>query len=74
MEHITSGPVIAMELLAEDAVNQLIQVVGPADPAEATSKSAGCLRARFGQDVTRNVIHAAKSLTHAERVIQAYTD
>lgn len=67
MDHITSGPVIGMELLAENAVEQWLDLAGPTDPAEAKTKCSRSLRARFGQDTTRNVVHASKSLENTEK-------
>lgn len=68
MDHITSGPVIGMELLAENAVEKWLDLVGPPDPAEAKTKCSRSLRARFGQDTTRNVVHASNSLEMTEKV------
>lgn len=67
MDHITSGPVIGMELLAENAVDRWLELAGPTDPAEAKTKCSRSLRARFGQDTTRNVVHASKSLESTEK-------
>lgn len=58
---------IGMELLAENAVEQWLDLAGPTDPAEAKTKCSRSLRARFGQDTTRNVVHASKSLENTEK-------
>uniref|UniRef100_A0A1B6FBE1 DM10 domain-containing protein n=1 Tax=Cuerna arida TaxID=1464854 RepID=A0A1B6FBE1_9HEMI len=67
LEHVTSGPVIGVDVLSEDAVQRLIALVGPTDVTEAKANFAGTIRATFGQDVTRNAIHAAKSAEKAEK-------
>ena len=54
---ITSGPVLAFEIMGSDAVNQWQALVGPADSAMARSEAPLSLRAKFGSGKL-NVIRA----------------
>ena len=45
---MTSGPIIAMEIMGEDAVNRWRQVLGPTDSAVARSDAPGSIRAQYG--------------------------
>lgn len=46
--HMASGPVLAMEVMKQDALNYLLKVVGPKDPEKAKVEAPDSLRARFG--------------------------
>jgi UMP-CMP kinase len=63
---MTSGSVLALVLRAPDAIVRLRETVGPTDPAAGSPSS---LRARFGESITRNAIHASDSSTSAAREI-----
>nr|CAH7728772.1 unnamed protein product [Callosobruchus chinensis] len=52
LEHIISGPVVAMELVGEDAVNRWRELMGPCDPIEARKTHPQSLRAIYGKDST----------------------
>jgi len=45
---ITSGPILALELQAENAVQRLLALLGPPDSAEARLCSPSSIRARYG--------------------------
>ncbi len=45
---MSSGPVVAMELMGSDAVNQWRALLGPTDSAIARSEAPNSMRARFG--------------------------
>lgn len=55
---MTSGPVLALALEREDAVNHLREVIGATDPAEA---EPGTVRALHAENKERNAIHASDS-------------
>jgi len=57
IEHISSGPIIALEVRQEDAVNQLRALVGPSDPEIAKELRPNTLRAKFGIDRVKNALH-----------------
>lgn len=52
-----SGPFIAMEIRAEDAVSSFREFTGPTDPEIARTLRPHTLRARYGHDKIRNGIH-----------------
>lgn len=63
---MTSGPVVAAVLEADDAVPGLRRVIGATDPAEAEE---GTVRALYAESKERNAIHASDSPENAEREI-----
>lgn len=66
VEFMTSGPVVAAVLEAEDAVPALREAIGATDPAEADE---GTVRALYAESKERNAIHASDSAENAEREI-----
>jgi len=45
---MTSGPMVAMELVGSDAVNRWRSMIGPTDSLRAKEQGSHLLRARFG--------------------------
>jgi len=72
IQYVTQGPVLAMELVGENAIQRWRELIGPTDPAKARSESASSLRARFGKDVTHNSVHGSDSPASAAREIEAF--
>lgn len=68
-EYITSGPVFAMVWTGKDIVEQSRILIGATDPAQA---KAGTIRADYGTDNRRNVIHSSDSLENAKREINLF--
>ncbi len=56
IEFICSAPVVVLMLEAPDAIQLVRNMVGATHPAEAT---AGSIRADYGLDIGRNLIHAS---------------
>lgn len=56
VDFMTSGPIVACRLEADDARRRLRKLVGSTDPAEAVP---GTIRADFGTSVRHNAVHAA---------------
>jgi nucleoside-diphosphate kinase len=54
---LSSGPLLAIEVRAENAVDELRQLVGPADYEVAKQLRPNTLRARFGKSAVHNAIH-----------------
>ncbi len=69
VDHLTSGPAVAMVLEAPDAVASVRQLVGATRPAEA---AAGTIRGDLGQSPLRNLVHAADSPENAARELAIY--
>lgn len=68
MQFVSSGPVIAMELMGDEAVSTWRKVLGPTDSGVAQKEAAHSLRAQFGTDGTKNAGHGSDSLASAARV------
>jgi nucleoside-diphosphate kinase len=63
---ITRGPLVAMVLEGEEAVEAARQVIGATNPLEA---SPGSIRGDFATEVTYNLVHGSDSDQSAEREI-----
>ncbi len=61
---MVEGPVVLMCLEGEDAIDRWRDMMGATNPAKA---APGTLRARFGQDHTRNATHGSDSPASATR-------
>ncbi len=64
IEFMSSGPVIAMILLKENAVADFRVLIGATDPAEAAD---GTIRKLFAESKTHNAIHGSDSDENAEK-------
>ncbi|XP_033103632.1 nucleoside diphosphate kinase 7-like [Anneissia japonica] len=64
---ITSGPVIAIELMGEGSIDNWRRLLGPTDSSMARSEAPSSIRAKFGTDKTRNACHGSDSPGSAER-------
>ena len=53
---MTEGPIVAMVLEADNAIERLRKVMGATDPAKA---EAGTIRKQFGTNIERNAIHGS---------------
>lgn len=63
VEYMSSGPIVAVVLEAENAVAAFRCLVGATNPAEAAE---GTIRHKYGTDKTMNAIHASDSDENAE--------
>lgn len=57
IDHITSGPIIVMEVRQENVVNSLRALCGPHDPEIARALRPNTIRALFGKDRVKNAVH-----------------
>lgn len=63
VEFLTSGPVVAMVLEAEDAVRLARNMIGALKPADAL---AGTIRGDLTTDMRENLVHGSDSAATAE--------
>ena len=56
VKFMTEGPIVAMVLERENAIESLRKVMGATDPAKA---EAGTIRKQFGANIERNAIHGS---------------
>ncbi len=54
--YISSGPSVALVLERDGAIEELRQLMGATDPAQA---APGTIRARWGESIERNSIHGS---------------
>ena len=66
VEFITSGPLVAMVIEGESAVQAARQVIGATNPLEA---HAGSIRGEYGIEVQANLVHGSDSAESAAREI-----
>jgi nucleoside-diphosphate kinase len=69
VDYITSGPVVAMVLEGKNAVSTAREMMGATNPLKA---APGTIRATYGMDLGRNVIHGADSPESAAREISIF--
>uniref|UniRef100_A0A8C5RXJ8 NME/NM23 family member 7 n=1 Tax=Laticauda laticaudata TaxID=8630 RepID=A0A8C5RXJ8_LATLA len=72
LEFITSGPVVAMEILGDDAIGKWKQLLGPANSIVARTDAPNSIRARFGSDSIRNVAHGPDSFASAASELELF--
>ncbi|XP_076807174.1 nucleoside diphosphate kinase homolog 7-like [Clavelina lepadiformis] len=72
LDYMTSGPVVAMEIMGSDAVKQWRKLLGPTDSNAAREQEPTSLRAMFGTDNTKNAAHGSDSATSAKREIEFF--
>lgn len=65
--YITSGPVVAMEVEADEAVARIRELIGATNPGEARP---GTIRAMFGKSLQNNAVHASDSPASAEKELE----
>lgn len=53
---MTEGPIVAMVLESENAIEKLRKVMGATDPAKA---DGGTIRKQYGTNIERNAIHGS---------------
>ena len=64
VDYVTSGPAVAMLWDGDNAVAVVRKMMGATDPAKA---EPGTIRADFGLNIGRNVIHGSDSIASAQR-------
>jgi len=69
IEHITSGPVVAMVLEGPGVIAALRQMMGKTNPLEA---APGTIRGDYAIDLGHNIIHGSDSPASAAREIDLF--
>jgi len=70
VSYISSGPVLAMELLAPSAIANWRKTLGPTDSSVARDQAPNSLRAQFGIDKSFNAAHGSDSIEAARRELE----
>lgn len=68
---MTSGPVLLMCLVGDNAVAKNREIMGATDPKKA---SAGTIRAKHGDSMGENAVHGSDSPVSAERELAIFFD
>jgi nucleoside-diphosphate kinase len=68
---MTSGPMVALVLEHENAVEYVRNLIGNTDPSKAAN---GTIRHLYGESLTRNAVHASDSPGNAEKEISCIFD
>lgn len=66
---MSSGPMVALAVAKPNAVQSLLELLGPADPAAARGAAPTSVRACWGTDATSNAAHASASASAARREV-----
>jgi len=69
---MTSGPIVAFELMGIDAVGKWREMIGPTDSSDARKSAPTTLRARFGKDNTQNACHGSDGMTSSARELEFF--
>ena len=69
VEFITRGPLVAIVLEADGAVEAARQVIGATNPLEA---APGSIRGDFATEITFNLVHGSDSPNSAEREVALF--
>jgi nucleoside-diphosphate kinase len=67
VSYITSGPVVAMEVEADEAVARIRELIGATNPADARP---GTIRAMYGKSLQNNAVHASDSPESVEKELE----
>ncbi len=68
---MTSGPVLMMCLVGENAILKNREIMGATDPKKA---EPGTIRAKHGDSVGENAVHGSDSAASAERELAIFFD
>lgn len=68
-DFMSEGPVVVMVLEGEGAIEKVRKIMGATNPAQA---EPGTIRAEFGTNVERNVVHGSDSPESAEFEIKYF--
>lgn len=66
---ITSGPLVALAVEGESAIEGCRQLIGATDPLRA---APGSIRADFAQTIGRNLVHGSDSAASAKRELEIF--
>ncbi|KAK1132338.1 hypothetical protein K0M31_016446 [Melipona bicolor] len=72
VNYLTSGPIVALELLGDHAITHWQELMGPEDPNEAIAKAPSSLRACYGKDNIHNAVYGSDSEEVAEKELQCF--
>jgi nucleoside-diphosphate kinase len=66
VDYMTKGPIVAIVLSKDNAVDEGRKIIGATDPKKALD---GSIRQLFGKNIQENAIHGSDSIENAKREI-----
>merc|ERR1711964_451251 len=72
IDHMTSGPILAMQFVGNNAVQGWRKVLGPTNPIEAKQNAPESIRAKFGSTNPRNAAHGSDGGASAHRELDFF--
>lgn len=69
VDFITSGPLVAMEVVGDNAVAGMRQLIGATNPIEANT---GSIRGDYATIIGENLVHGSDSVESGEREIKIF--
>jgi len=66
---MSSGPIVAMVLEGENAIERNRQLMGATDPKKASDRT---IRKEFGDNIEKNIVHGSDSAETAQKEIQFF--
>jgi nucleoside-diphosphate kinase len=66
---VTSGPVVAMKVVGEDAIAGMRQLMGATNPLDAVP---GSIRGDYASVITENIVHGSDSSQSAARELALF--
>ncbi|KAF6727963.1 Nucleoside diphosphate kinase 7 [Oryzias melastigma] len=72
VQFMSSGSVVAMEIMGDEATSVWRKLLGPTDSAAARKEAPQSIRAHFGTDGLKNVGHGSDSLDAAARELEFF--
>jgi len=72
VNHMTSGPVMALSLIGDNAVKVWRDLLGPTNPIMAKQEAPNSLRAKYGSVNPRNACHGSDSVASANRELDFF--
>lgn len=72
VNHMTSGPVMALSLIGDNAVKVWRDLLGPTNPIMAKQEAPNSLRAQYGSVNPKNACHGSDSVASANRELDFF--
>lgn len=70
--HLLSGPVVGMELIGKDVVQNWLIMQGPDDASQSRSQNSETIRGAYARDSSRNICLGSLTAEQAERQLQFF--
>jgi len=72
VDHMSSGPILALALVGQNAVRAWRELLGPTNPLEAKTAAPNSIRGQFGSINPRNAAHGSDSGVSSQRELDFF--